>query len=357
MVGSPVANRTRVETEGLIGFFVNTLVLRAATSAATPASASCSAGCARRRSAPTPTRTCRSRSWSRSWRRSATSPTRRSSRCCWCCRTRRCRRSSCPASPWSRSAVDGDSAKFDLRPRPHRDRPTGSPAAGSTTPTSSTAPRPRASPATSQTLLAGVVAEPERAALGAAAARRGRGAAAPRSGTTTAAAYRARRLPARADRGAGGAHARTPPAVLFEGETLTYRELDRAGQRAWRGACAGLGVGPEVRVGIAAERSLELVVGLLAILKAGGAYVPLDPAYPRERLACMLEDARVAGAAHPGAAGGGPAGRMAPGCCSWTAWRAKGPRRRSCRRRAALGRTTWPTSSTPRARPAGPRGR
>ncbi|MDO7912927.1 amino acid adenylation domain-containing protein, partial [Pseudomonas sp. 22-AL-CL-001] len=54
-----------------------------------------------------------------------------------------------------------------------------------------------------------------------------------------------------------------------------------------------LGVGPDVLVGIAAERSVEMVVGLLAILKAGGAYVPLDPEYPQDRLRYMLEDSGV----------------------------------------------------------------
>ncbi|WP_164003015.1 non-ribosomal peptide synthetase, partial [Pyxidicoccus caerfyrddinensis] len=88
---------------------------------------------------------------------------------------------------------------------------------------------------------------------------------------------------------------RTPdaPALGFEGQWLTYRELDaRANQLAHH--LRSLGVGPEVRVGLCAERSLELVVGLFAILKAGGAYVPLDPSYPRERLVWMLEDARPA---------------------------------------------------------------
>ncbi|HYO73598.1 MAG TPA: amino acid adenylation domain-containing protein, partial [Archangium sp.] len=87
----------------------------------------------------------------------------------------------------------------------------------------------------------------------------------------------------------------TPDAIAVqEGEqTLTYRELDeRANQLAWH--LHSLGVGPEVRVGLCAERSLELVVGLYAILKAGGAYVPLDPSYPRQRLEWMLEDARPA---------------------------------------------------------------
>src|SRR6185295_4959122 len=55
-----------------------------------------------------------------------------------------------------------------------------------------------------------------------------------------------------------------------------------------------LGVGPEARVGILLERSVEMVVALLAVLKAGGAYVPLDPEYPAERLRFMLEDAQVA---------------------------------------------------------------
>ncbi|RKH28704.1 amino acid adenylation domain-containing protein [Corallococcus sp. CA041A] len=87
--------------------------------------------------------------------------------------------------------------------------------------------------------------------------------------------------------------ARTPDAVAleFEGSRLTYRELDtRANQLAH--ALRKHGVGPEVRVGLCVERSLEMVVGLLGTLKAGGAYVPLDPGYPQERLGWMLEDAR-----------------------------------------------------------------
>ncbi|HEX8438848.1 amino acid adenylation domain-containing protein, partial [Archangium sp.] len=85
----------------------------------------------------------------------------------------------------------------------------------------------------------------------------------------------------------------TPEAVaLVVGEKrLTYRQVEeRANQLAW--LLRGLGVGPEVRVGVSLERTEELVVALLGILKAGGAYVPLDPAYPAERLALMLEDAR-----------------------------------------------------------------
>jgi len=81
-------------------------------------------------------------------------------------------------------------------------------------------------------------------------------------------------------------------AVLFEEQPLTYRELNqRANQLAHY--LKKLGVKPEVLVGICVERSLEMVVGLLGILKAGGAYVPLDPAYPQERLAYMLSDSQV----------------------------------------------------------------
>ncbi len=89
--------------------------------------------------------------------------------------------------------------------------------------------------------------------------------------------------------------ARTPDAIaVTSGEKhCTYRELDRrANQLAHH--LRGLGVGPDVLVGISVERSPEMVVGLLGILKAGGAYVPLDPAYPRERLAFMARDSQLA---------------------------------------------------------------
>ena len=82
-------------------------------------------------------------------------------------------------------------------------------------------------------------------------------------------------------------------AVAFETRQLTYDELNqRANQLAHH--LRSRGVRPDTLVGICLERSLEMVVGLLGILKAGGAYVPLDPEYPRERLALMLEDAKVA---------------------------------------------------------------
>ena len=88
--------------------------------------------------------------------------------------------------------------------------------------------------------------------------------------------------------------ARTPEAtaVVYGDQQLSYGELDaRANQLAHH--LRGLGVGPEVVVGLCVERSLEMLVGVLGILKAGGAYLPLDPAYPEERLAFMLEDARA----------------------------------------------------------------
>jgi amino acid adenylation domain-containing protein len=82
------------------------------------------------------------------------------------------------------------------------------------------------------------------------------------------------------------------PALTFQGTTLTYRELnERANRLAHR--LRALGVAPGTRVGIALERSAELVAAILAVLKAGGAYVPLDPAYPAERIAFVLEDAEI----------------------------------------------------------------
>nr|WP_279636042.1 non-ribosomal peptide synthase/polyketide synthase [Corallococcus terminator] len=89
--------------------------------------------------------------------------------------------------------------------------------------------------------------------------------------------------------------ARAPGALAVESATgvkLTYGELEARSNRLARHLRA-LGVGPEVRVGLCVERSPEMVVGKLAVLKAGGAYVPLDPAHPRERLAYLLEDARM----------------------------------------------------------------
>src|SRR6185295_1740733 len=89
------------------------------------------------------------------------------------------------------------------------------------------------------------------------------------------------------------ARARQTPdarAVTCEGGELTYAELNRrASQLAHH--LRRLGVGPEIPVGLCAERSLELVVGMVGIVKAGGAYLPLDPAWPAARRAALLADA------------------------------------------------------------------
>ena len=103
--------------------------------------------------------------------------------------------------------------------------------------------------------------------------------------------------------------ARTPEAlaVVMGQARLSFRELDaRANQVAHR--LRRMGVGPDVRVGLCVERSLELVVGLWGILKAGGAYVPLDPAYPPERLRYMLEDSGAGVVVTAGEAAGGLVG-------------------------------------------------
>ncbi|HEX8273804.1 MAG TPA: amino acid adenylation domain-containing protein, partial [Longimicrobiaceae bacterium] len=89
--------------------------------------------------------------------------------------------------------------------------------------------------------------------------------------------------------------ARTPdaPAVVFGAESLSYAELvARTGRLARH--LRRLGVGPEARVGICLERSPEMVVAVLAVLRAGGAYVPLDPAFPAERLGLMAADSAIA---------------------------------------------------------------
>ena len=83
------------------------------------------------------------------------------------------------------------------------------------------------------------------------------------------------------------------PALVFDEQQITYRELNsKANQLAHH--LRGLGVGPENIVAVCMERSIEMVVGLLGILKTGAAYLPLDPTYPKERLAFMLSDANAA---------------------------------------------------------------
>ena len=89
--------------------------------------------------------------------------------------------------------------------------------------------------------------------------------------------------------------ARTPDAVAltFENEQMTYRELNEQSNRL-ASHLRSLGVGPDAPVGLYLERSFDMVVSLLATLKAGGVCLPLDPAFPKDRLAFMLEETQAA---------------------------------------------------------------
>ena len=89
------------------------------------------------------------------------------------------------------------------------------------------------------------------------------------------------------------AHTPDAVAITFQGENLTYSELDRrANQLSAR--LRSLGVGKGALVGLCVERCPDMVASMLAILKSGAAYVPLDPSYPPDRVAFMLEDSRAA---------------------------------------------------------------
>ena len=138
--------------------------------------------------------------------------------------------------------------------------------------------------------------------------------------------------------------ARTPgvPAVVYEGAALTYAELLSSARRlALR--LRQHGVGPDVAVGVFAERSLEMVVGLLAILKAGGAYLPLDPALSAR--APGLHDGGRRGAGDPdsGPAAGSSAGAWRRPCLLTATSGDRRARRRSRRWPAGPIRRTWPT--------------
>jgi amino acid adenylation domain-containing protein len=86
---------------------------------------------------------------------------------------------------------------------------------------------------------------------------------------------------------------RTPDAeaVVFEGERLTFGQLDERANRVAR-RLQSLGVGPGKLVGVYMSKSLDLVPAVLGVIKAGGAFIPLDPMYPAERIEFMLQDAR-----------------------------------------------------------------
>src|SRR5262245_15608563 len=81
-------------------------------------------------------------------------------------------------------------------------------------------------------------------------------------------------------------------ALVFEDRQLTYRELNSRANHLAR-FLQQRGVHPDSIVAVRAERSLEMIVGILAVLKAGGAYLPIDPSYPTERQEYMLHDANV----------------------------------------------------------------
>jgi amino acid adenylation domain-containing protein/FkbM family methyltransferase len=88
--------------------------------------------------------------------------------------------------------------------------------------------------------------------------------------------------------------ARTPDqvALVFDEQRITYGELNRRANKLAH-YLKGLGIGPDVLVGIYLPRSIEMAVGMFGILKAGGAYVPIDPSYPSARIALMIEDSQL----------------------------------------------------------------
>jgi len=116
-----------------------------------------------------------------------------------------------------------------------------------------------------------------------------------------------------------------------------------------------LGVKPEMRVAICADRGLEMLVALLAVFKAGGAYVPLDPQYPAERLAFVLEDAApvvLLTQGHLAKLFAGDGSRTILDLTAATEWQDAPETNLASEGFSPL---NWPTSSTPPARPVSPR--
>ncbi len=132
--------------------------------------------------------------------------------------------------------------------------------------------------------------------------------------------------------------------------------MDRARQLA--GHLARLGVKPDGRVGVLLERSLEMIVGLLGVLEAGAAYVPLDPTLPAERLATLVESAGLSAVVTQERHVGVCCRRRVRRWCASTP--ARGPGLEIGQilpaRGQALRMSASPTSSTPPARRARPRG-
>ena len=106
-------------------------------------------------------------------------------------------------------------------------------------------------------------------------------------------------------------------AILFRDTAMTYRDLSHRADEVARRLRA-LGVGPDVKVALYLERSIELVVAMLGVLTAGGAYVPLDPLHPRQRLAYIIGRRRTAGHDHPDAVAGRERRRTTRRSCWWT---------------------------------------
>ena len=285
-IGAPIAGRTEAALDQLVGFFVNTLVLRTDTSGDPSftellerARATCLEAYAHQDAAV------RAPGGDSSIRR-APSAASRCSRPCWCCRTIR--------QPQSRSA-GGERGRARLRRPHHQVRPDvhlhrnrdatggrpGSPASWSTAPTCSIRPSAERMAARLARLLEQIVADPSaplhRLEILAPEERR----RLVHEFNDTAAPIPEATLVDLFERQV----ARTPDnvALVFEDRELTYAELEaRANRLAWR--LIAEGIGPEDIVAICLERSLEMVVAILATLKAGAAYLPLDPDYPPERL-------------------------------------------------------------------------
>ncbi len=283
-IGVPSANRQRLETQGLVGFFINTLVLRGTPRARQPFAAllgearEATLGAQANQDLPFDQVLAACGQGGQLFQVLFNHQQRDLSA------LRRLPGLLADELPWH-----SREAKFDLQPQSEED------ARGRLTLNF----RLRRGP-----LRRGQHPAFRRAIPGAAAPGRGRPAALPRryrpgrrraGGAPRRMGQRALRAGARLAAGAAGAATgavRRTRRPGVDGGSLGYAELHARANRLAH-YLRDKGVGPDVRVAICAERSPQLLVGLLAIVKAGGAYVPLDPDYPSERLAYMLADSGV----------------------------------------------------------------
>ena len=362
VVGTPIAGRHRPELEGLIGFFVNTLVLRTDLSRQPALSSSCSPACARLPWMPMRTRTCRSRSW---WRE--LSPQRDLSRNPLYPgavraaeharrRPRRCRaRAARPAALGHRHRQVRPDAVAD---RARRRRCDGAPGVqhrpvrrgddrAHGRPLQHPARRHRRRPRSSRSRELPLLTPAERAAAAGAVERHRRDYPLHQS-LHQLFEEQAARTPRR-------------PSPSSSRTSSSPTPSSTPAPTSWRITCARSASAPTSWSASACERSLELVVALLAILKAGGAYVPLDPELPAERLAFMLDDYARRRSCSPSTRCSPPApGRLPhrrPSLCDRPRLAPPSPPSptpTAPRRWPAP--TTSPTSSTPPAPPAQPKG-